>query len=186
MVATESTMMKLGTRAPDFELTDTVSGRKMGLEELRGAKGTLVMFICNHCPFVIHIKDGLVKLGKEYAGSGVSIVAINANDIVNYPDDSPDKMKAMAEREGYVFPYLFDETQAVARAYGAVCTPDLFLFDGDLKCAYRGQFDSSRPSNSEPVTGADVRRAMDQLIAGEAVPAEGQMPSIGCNIKWKS
>ena len=185
MVETASTMMTLGTQAPDFELTDTVSRRTVSLADVRGDKGTLVMFICNHCPFVKHIEGGLAQLSKDYANSGIGIVAINANDVANYPDDAPDKMKATAERCGYLFPYLFDETQAVARAYDAVCTPDLFLFDADLKCAYRGQFDGARPSNDTPVTGSDLRAAMDLLIEGKAVPAEGQKPSVGCNIKWK-
>jgi len=185
MAETPSAMTPLGTQAPDFELPDAVSGKSVSLNSVRGAKGTLVMFICNHCPFVKHIESGLARLGRDYADSGIGVVAINANDAVNYPDDAPDKMKATAERVGYNFPYLFDEPQTTARAYDATCTPDLFLFDGDLKCVYRGQFDGARPGNGVPVTGADLRRAMDLLIAGEPVPAEGQRPSVGCNIKWK-
>lgn len=179
-------MMELGTAAPDFTLTDTVSGREMNLSELRGEKGILIMFICNHCPFVVHIQKGLSALGKDYHDSGIGIAAISANDVADYPEDSPDKMKAAAKREGFVFPYLYDETQETARAYGAECTPDFFLFDGDLKCVYRGRFDGSRPGNPKPVTGADIRDAMDLLIAGKSVPAKSQLPSIGCNIKWKS
>ena len=158
MAATPSTMMPLGTVAPDFNLEDTVSGQRMALQDLRGAKGTLVMFICNHCPFVVHIQKELTKVGNDYKDSGVSVVAINSNDIENYPDDSPDRMKEVAEQFGYPFPYLFDATQEVARAYNAACTPDFFLFDADLKCAYRGPFDSARPGNSDPITGADLRK----------------------------
>ena len=186
MAMIQSAMMELGTGAPEFTLTDTVSGQEMRLSDLRGEKGVLIMFICNHCPFVVHIQKALSALGKDYHDSGMGIAAISANDVANYPDDSPDKMKATAKREGYTFPYLYDETQKVARAYGAECTPDFFLFDGELKCAYRGRFDDSRPGNSKPVTGADIRGAMDLLIAGESVPASPQLPSIGCSIKWKS
>ena len=185
MAVTPSAMMALGTEAPDFRLVDAVSGRSFALDDIRGTTGTLVMFICNHCPFVKHIEQSLADLGRDYAGKGIGIVAINANDADRYPDDAPDKMKATAERLEYSFPYLFDETQEVARAYGATCTPDLFLFDADLKCAYRGQLDGSRPGNGVPVTGEDMRRALDLLIAGEPVPAEGQRPSVGCSIKWK-
>ena len=185
MVLTPSTMVPLGTQAPDFNLTDAVSGRAFALDEIRGAKGTLVMFICNHCPFVKKIERGLAQLGRDYVNSGIGIAAISANDAKNYPEDAPDKMKANAERLGYVFPYLFDETQAVACAYDAVCTPDFFLFDHALKCVYRGQFDGARPNNDAPVTGEDVRCAMDLLIVGEPVPADGQRPSVGCSIKWK-
>lgn len=180
-----SKMMALGTAAPDFTLPDSVSGRSFALADIKGAQGTLVMFICNHCPYVQRIEAGLARLGRDYAGSGIGIAAISANDAVEYPDDAPPQMKATAERAGYVFPYLFDETQAVARAYDAVCTPDLFLFDGDLKCVYRGQFDGARPNNSVAVTGEDIRRAMDELLAGKPVAAEGQQPSIGCSIKWR-
>ena len=177
--------MPLGTQAPDFNLADAVSGRTFALGEIRGAKGTLVMFICNHCPFVKKIERGLAQLGMDYDDGEIGIAAISANDVDNYPEDAPDKMKANALRLGYVFPYLFDETQAVARAYDAVCTPDFFLFDNALKCVYRGQFDGARPNNEAPVTGEDVRRAMDLLIAGEPVAVDGQRPSVGCSIKWK-
>lgn len=185
MVQTPSDMIPLGTKAPDFSLVDTISGELINLSDVRGAKGTLVMFICNHCPFVVHIQDALAKLSNDYANSGIGIVAINSNDIENYPDDAPDKMKAKALELGYQFPYLFDETQAVAKAYSAQCTPDLYLFDGDLRCAYRGQFDDARPNNDVPVTGDSLRSAMDLLLEGRAVPRENQKPSIGCNIKWK-
>ena len=180
-----STMMPLGTQAPDFDLVDTVSGRNFSLNDIKGTKGTLVMFICNHCPFVKHIEQAIMQLGKDYADSGIGIVGISSNDINSHPDDGPDKMKTVAERLGYVFPYLFDETQEVARAYDAACTPDLFLFDADLKCVYRGQFDGSRPENDVPVTGEDLRGAMDLLKDGNPVPSDNQKPSIGCNIKWK-
>lgn len=184
MALTPSTMMPLGNTAPDFSLPDTISGKTLSLQQLKGTKGTLVMFICNHCPYVKHIKDALAKLGKDYQDSGISIIAINANDAVNYPDDAPDKMTAFAKQNGFVFPYLYDESQAVAKAYAAACTPDLFLFDASLKCVYRGQFDDSRPGNDIPVTGKDLRAAMDAVLAGKTVDAK-QTPSIGCNIKWK-
>lgn len=189
MALTPSTMMPLGTIAPDFTLPDLnsrecVSSKTLGLQQLKGKKGTLVMFICNHCPYVKHIKDALGLLGKDYQDSGIALIAINANDAANYPDDAPDKMTLFAKQNGFVFPYLYDESQAVAKAYGAACTPDLFLFDGDLRCVYRGQFDDSRPGNDIPVTGKDLRAAMDCLIAGKAIDAR-QIPSIGCNIKWK-
>lgn len=184
MALTPSTMMPLGTPAPDFTLPDTISGKALGLQQLKGKKGTLVMFICNHCPYVKHIKDALGKLGKDYKDSGISIIAINANDAANYPDDAPDKMTVFAKQNGFVFPYLHDESQNVAKSYGAACTPDLFLFDGNLKCVYRGQFDDSRPGNDIPVSGKDLRSAMDNLLAGKNISAN-QAPSIGCNIKWK-
>jgi thiol-disulfide isomerase/thioredoxin len=185
MALTPSTMMPLGTQAPDFALLDTISGKTLSLQQLKGSKGTLVMFICNHCPYVKHIKDALAKLGKDYQNSSISIIAINANDAQNYPDDAPDKMTVFAKQNGFVFPYLHDESQNVAKSYGAACTPDLFLFDGNLKCVYRGQFDDSRPGNNIPVTGKDLRTAMDQLIAGKSIDSK-QTPSIGCNIKWKA
>lgn len=185
MALTPSTMMPLGTTAPDFTLPDTVSGKTLGLQQLKGAKGTLVMFICNHCPYVKHIKDALAKLGKDYQNSGISIIAINANDALNYPDDAPDKMTVFAKQNAFVFPYLHDDSQRVAKAYDAACTPDLFLFDGHLKCVYRGQFDDSRPGNDIPVTGKDLRGAMDNLLTGKMINAK-QTPSMGCNIKWKA
>jgi peroxiredoxin len=183
MVKTASTMLPLGTTAPDFSLPN-VDGRMISLSDCRGSKGTLVAFICNHCPFVIHIRSEFARFAREYQAKGIGIVAINSNDSTMYPDDAPDKMAAEAAAAGYVFPYLFDETQSVAKSYRAACTPDLFLFDAALRLVYRGQFDSSRPSNNIPVTGSDLRAACDAVIAGQPI-AEGQRPSIGCNIKWK-
>jgi peroxiredoxin len=185
MALTESTMaLELGTEAPDFALTDVVTGKTVRRDDLRGQKGLLVMFICTHCPFVKHVEKGLAALGMDYDGEPVSIVAISSNDAEMYPEDGPEGLKQQAELMGFRFPYLYDETQAVARAYDAACTPDFFLFDGDLKLVYRGQFDASRPGNGIPVTGEDLRAALDAVLAGKAVPVE-QHPSIGCNIKWK-
>jgi peroxiredoxin len=185
MALTESTMeLELGAEAPDFALTDVVSGKTVRRDDFRGQKGLLVMFICTHCPFVKHVEKGLAALGMDYDGEPVSIVAVSSNDAVTYPDDAPAGLKQQAETMGFRFPYLYDETQDVARAYHAACTPDLFLFDGDLKLVYRGQFDASRPGNGVPVTGQDLRAAMDAVIAGESVPMD-QRPSVGCNIKWK-
>ncbi|MDT0618058.1 thioredoxin family protein [Salinisphaera sp. P385] len=186
MARTDSMMMPLGTPAPDFTLPDTVSGRSLSLADVAGEKATLVMFICNHCPYVIHVNDELIRLAHDYQPQGVGFVAISSNDVDNYPDDAPDRMTEVARQLGYPFPYLYDETQEVAKAYDAVCTPDFFLFDGDLKCAYRGQLDKSRPKNGEPVTGADMRAALDAVIAGEIIPDDVQVPSQGCNIKWKA
>ena len=183
-MAIESNMLPLGTRAPEFTLLDTVSGENMSLRDLKSEKATLVMFICNHCPYVIHVNKGLVQLANDYLTKGVSLIAISSNDVANYPQDSPDKMKLVAAKEGYPFPYLYDETQEVAKNYMAACTPDFFLFDGELKLKYRGQMDDSRPSNGLPVTGEDLRKAIDQILAGEKV-SEIQIPSIGCGIKWK-
>lgn len=171
--------------APDFSLSDAAGGRKFSLRDIRGDKGTLIMFICNHCPFVKCIEMQLAQLGRDYAGKPIGIAAISANDAENYPEDAPDKMRETAKRLGYAFPYLYDETQKTAREYGAVCTPDFFLFDGELKCAYRGQLDGARPGNNIPATGEDLRRAMDLLLADKSVPAANQLPSIGCSIKWK-
>jgi peroxiredoxin len=185
MALTESTMeLKLGAEAPDFALTDVVTGRTVRREDFRGQKGLLVMFICTHCPYVKHVEKGLAALGMDYDGEPVSIVAISSNDADTYPDDAPAGLKKQAETMGFRFPYLYDETQEVARAYRAACTPDFFLFDGDLKLVYRGQFDGSRPGSGVPVTGQDLRAAMDALIEGKPVAVE-QKPSIGCNIKWK-
>ena len=185
MAATESNMMPLGTKAPDFNLPDTISGTNKTLKALKSDKATVIMFICNHCPFVKHVQIGLVKLANDYIPEGVSFVAINSNDVKNYPDDSPERMKEVAKQFGYPFPYLYDESQDIARAYGAACTPDFYIFDKDLKCVYRGQMDDSRPSNEIPVTGNDIRAALDAILAGNPV-SEDQKPSIGCNIKWKS
>jgi peroxiredoxin len=184
MSAVNSTMLELGTKAPKFSLTDTVTGKNVQLKDFRGNKALLVMFISNHCPYVKNIKEGITEYAKDYLPKGVGIVAISSNDIENYPDDSPEKMKEDAEKYGYPFPYLYDETQEVAKAYKAACTPDLFLFVEKQELVYRGQFDSSRPSNDEPVTGEDLRKATDKVLSGEEVP-EDQTPSIGCNIKWK-
>lgn len=184
MAATPSTMMPLGTIAPSFNLLDTVSGNTNSLSELKGKKATLVMFICNHCPYVLHINDELVRIANEYQPKGVSFVAISSNDVENYPQDSPELMKVQAEKVGYTFPYLFDESQEVAKAYNAACTPDLFLFDEEIKCVYRGQLDNSRPNTDIPITGKDLRTALEALLSGTEIPDE-QRPSIGCNIKWK-
>ncbi len=182
MVDTLSTMLPLGTPAPDFSLTDTVTGDTVSTSDCDG-KALVVMFICNHCPFVIHIQSGLVQFANDYRDADVSIVGISANDAVNYPGDAPDKLAAMARSQGYAFPYLFDETQEVAKSYTAACTPDFFVFDETRSLVYRGQFDDSRPSNSIPVTGNDLRAAVDAVLDGRDVPP-GQKPSIGCNIKW--
>ncbi|GAC1624015.1 MAG: thioredoxin family protein [Nevskia sp.] len=184
MALTPSNMLPLGTCAPDFTLPDTVSGRPLSLAALKSERATLLMFICNHCPYVKHVLDGLVQLGRDYGAKGVSLIAISSNDAANYPDDAPGPMAALARRAGFPFPYLHDETQAVAKAYQAACTPDFFLFDGGLKLVYRGQFDDSRPGNGRPVTGADLRAALDALLAGRAIGAD-QIASVGCNIKWK-
>ena len=184
MARTESSMMTLGTEAPDFRLEDVVSGRKFTPQEARGEHGLLVMFLCRHCPFVKHLDRGLSQLGHDYQDKGVGIVAIGSNDADVYPEDSPASLKEQATEQGFSFPYLYDESQDVARAYGAQCTPDFFLFDKDLRLAYRGQFDSSRPGNGVPVTGKDLRTAIDALINGQPVSAD-QRPSVGCSIKWK-
>jgi len=184
MVRTPSTqMLALGAAAPDFALPDAISGRTVRLADLKG-KPLVVAFICNHCPFVKHVRDGLAAFGREYAARGLAFVAINSNDITDHPDDSPAKMKDEARAAGYVFPYLFDETQSVAQNYKAACTPDFFVFDKAHKLAYRGQFDGSRPGNDVPVTGEDLRAAADAVLAGRPVKGE-QRPSLGCNIKWK-
>jgi peroxiredoxin len=184
MAAVPSTMLELGTPAPDFRLPDTVSGRTVASDDFRDAPALLVMFICNHCPYVKHVRHELARIGREYGERGVAIVAINANDADRYPQDGPEAMRQEAETIGYPFPYLFDETQDVARAYRAACTPDFYLFDGDRELVYRGQLDDSRPSNGIPVTGRDLRAALDAVLAGEPAREE-QIPSIGCNIKWK-
>ena len=185
MVKTLSSMIPLGTTAPEFILLNPVTGQKESLQSHRGQVGTLIMFICNHCPFVKHISSELARLGQEYPAQGISVIAINANDVDTYPDDSPDNMVKEAQANGYAFPYLFDETQQVARAYHAECTPDFFVFDADLACVYRGQLDDSRPGNNIAVTGHDLRTALDALIQGGEVNEE-QKPSMGCNIKWKN
>lgn len=184
MAETPSSMLPLGTRAPAFTLPDTVSGRSVSLADFAGKKALLVMFLCNHCPFVKHVRSQLAALGRDYGEKGVGVVAISSNDAVNYPQDGPVKMKEEAKSAGYNFPYLYDESQAVARAYRAACTPDFFLFGADRALVYRGQLDDSRPSNGIPVTGKDLRAALDAALAGKP-PLATQRPSIGCNIKWK-
>lgn len=177
-------MLPLGTTAPDFRLPDT-SEKTVSPGDFKNAKALLVLFICNHCPYVKHIREGLAQLGGDYQPKGVAIVAINSNDVDTYPADSPAKMKDEVKSAGYAFPYLFDETQNVAKLYRAACTPDIFLFDGAQKLVYRGQFDDSRPGNGKPVTGKDLRAALDAVLAREPV-SQDQKPSMGCNIKWKS
>jgi peroxiredoxin len=182
-MAVESTMLSLGTGAPDFQLTDTVSGKQVALSDLT-AKALVVMFICNHCPYVKHVQAGLVEFGKDYEDADVDIVAISANDRDAYPDDDPQELAATARRLGYSFPVLYDETQDVAKAYTAACTPDFFLFGPDRNLVYRGRFDASRPNSGVPVTGGDLRAAVDAVLAGSEVAA-AQYPSMGCSIKWK-
>lgn len=183
MVLTPSTMLPLGTVAPDFCLPDT-KGNLISLGDFKNAPALLVMFICNHCPYVRHINHELARLTKEYRAREVAVVGINSNDIKNYPDDSPEKMAETAKTIGYTFPYLFDESQEVAKAYRAACTPDFYLFDKSRKLVYRGQMDDSRPQSGIPVTGVDLRAALDAVLEGHSVP-EDQKPSMGCNIKWK-
>jgi peroxiredoxin len=184
MPETPSTMLALGTKAPPFQLPDP-QGKLVSLDDFKNAPALLVVFMCNHCPFVKHIQSQFAELAREYQARGVAIVGINSNDVQANPDDSPEKMAEEVKQVGYTFPYLFDESQAVAKAYRAACTPDLYLFDREKLLVYRGQFDDSRPGNGRPVTGADLRSALDAVLAGHAVPA-AQKPSIGCNIKWKS
>lgn len=185
MTKTVSTMLPLETSAPEFSLTDVVSGKLIGLKSSQNAKATVIMFICNHCPYVKHINKGLTALANEYMKKGINFIAINSNDIKNYPDDSPENMKITATKESYPFPYLFDETQEVAKAYQAACTPDFYVFDSKLLLVYRGQFDDSRPGNEIPVTGNTIRTVLDCLLKEETINIE-QKPSLGCNIKWKS
>lgn len=176
-------MPPLGMPAPDFRLPDT-NGRIVSLSDFKDCPALLVIFMCNHCPYVQHIRSGLAQLARDYIPRGVGIVGINSNDVERYPDDSPAKMAEEVKKAGYIFPYLFDETQEVAKAYRAACTPDFFLFDRDRRLVYRGQFDDSRPGNGIPVTGKDLRSALDAVLAGKPVPTN-QKPSMGCNIKWK-
>jgi len=183
MVEVNSTMLPLGTQAPDFRLPDT-SGKTVSLSDLKGASALLVVFICNHCPYVKHIRAGLAQLARDYQPRGVAVVGISSNDVAGYPQDGPAKMAEEAKSAGYIFPYLYDETQSVAKTYRAACTPDIYLFDKDQRLVYRGQFDDSRPGNRLPVTGKDVRAAIDAVLGGKSVAAQ-QKPSIGCNIKWK-
>ncbi len=184
MAATETLHIPLGFKAPEFSLPDTLSGRLLSYSDVRGEKATVVMFICNHCPYVIHVKEEIASIAREYTPKGIGFVAISSNDVSRYPDDAPDKMKIFAEENGFIFPYLYDESQDVARAYFAACTPDLSIFDSDDRCVYRGQLDDSRPKNDKPVTGKDLRAALDAILEGQPVNTV-QIPSIGCNIKWK-
>jgi peroxiredoxin len=184
MAATPSTMVALGTTAPPFRLPDATTHGSVGLDDFPEAGAYLVMFVCNHCPYVKHVRGELAALGRDYGARGVAVLAISANDVTTHPDDRPEKMAAEAAAAGYTFPYLYDETQEVARAYHAACTPDFFLFDAERKLVYRGQLDDSRPGNGKPVTGADLRAALDAVLAGQPVSTQ-QTPSIGCNIKWK-
>ncbi len=185
MALTPSKMIPLGTTAPEFELPDTVSETRLRLADLKSDRATVIMFICNHCPYVQYVRQQLIRVARDYAPRGVAFVAISSNDAENYPDDAPEQMKRVAEELGYPFPFLYDESQEVARAYGAACTPDIFVFDGKLKLVYRGQLDDARPGNDVPVTGRDLRDALDRLLEGEPVSSD-QKPSTGCNIKWKT
>ena len=184
MAFTESSMLPLGTVAPDFTLPDTVSGKDISLKDIQSDKANLIMFICNHCPYVIHVEEELARLAKDYQAKGVNVVAISSNNVEKYPADSPEKMTDYAAKNGFSFPYLYDESQEVARAYDAACTPDFYVFDGEMKLAYRGRLDDSRPNSDTPLTGKDLRAALDAVLAGETV-SEVQYPSGGCGIKWK-
>jgi peroxiredoxin len=185
MARTPSNMLPLGTHAPDFKLLDTVSGDTLSVHQIHSDQGTVVMFICNHCPFVKHVFSGIVELANNYQSKGFGFVAISSNDVENYPDDSPELMAKVAQEESFSFPYLYDETQQVARAYDAACTPDFYIFDKNQKLVYRGQLDDSRPENGIPVTGKDMRSALDSILNHTEISAT-QKPSIGCNIKWKN
>lgn len=185
MSLTASTMLELGTQAPDFQLPDTVSGQTISLDRFVDKTALLVIFMCAHCPFVQHVKDEIARIDRDYSDKGLGIVAISANSVETHPDDAPDKLKAMAQEMGFSFPFCYDETQETAKAYTAACTPDFFLFDRDRKLAYRGQLDDSRPGNDKPVNGKDLRSAIDAVLDGRPVEAN-QKPSMGCNIKWKA
>ena len=185
MALTQSAMIELGTSAPDFSLPDVVSGEQVTLSDFKDQKALVLMFICRHCPFVRHVQEQLARLGRDYARKPVAFVAISANDATAYPNDAPERLREQAEELGFSFPYCYDESQEVARAYGATCTPDFYVFDEERKLVYRGQLDDSRPGNNTPVTGRDLRAAIDAVLAG-IPPAALQKPSIGCNIKWKS
>lgn len=185
MALVPSTMLPLGTPAPDFALPEPGTGRTVSLADFDGAPALLVAFLCNHCPYVKHIADRFAAVAADFQRDGAAVVAVNSNDVTTHPADSPANMKLEVARRGYTFPYLFDETQETAKAYRAACTPDFFLFDGDRRLAYRGQFDATRPGSSEMVTGRDLGAAMAAVLAGQAPPAE-QAPSIGCNVKWRA
>jgi peroxiredoxin len=184
MARTESNEFPIGTKAPDFTLLNTIDDKKYALEALKGEKGTVIMFICNHCPFVIHVNEQLVKLANAYKAKGINCIAISANDVDNYPQDAPNFMKQLAADMQYPFPYLYDETQEIAKAYDAACTPDFYIFDENLESVYHGQLDDSRPGNGKPVTGKDIRTSLDALLQNKPV-VENQKPSVGCGIKWK-
>lgn len=184
MTETLSQMLPLGTRAADFNLLDVVTHQMVSLQNVKSDVATVIMFICNHCPYVRHIQHHLVDVANQYQAKGIQFVAINSNDIKKYPTDSPEKMAEQAIQHGFSFPYLYDETQAVAKAYQAACTPDFFIFDRDLKCVYRGRFDNASPGNLNPVTGKDLINALENILNGKAVSTD-QKPSMGCNIKWK-
>ncbi|TWO34347.1 thioredoxin family protein [Seonamhaeicola sediminis] len=184
MARTPSNMLPLGTKAPEFSLFDTISDASISFNEIQGKNGTVIMFICNHCPFVIHVNSEIISIAKTYKDKGIGFAAISSNDVVNYPQDSPENMKAHAKNEGYPFPYLYDESQEIAKAYDAACTPDFYVFNSNDKLVYRGQLDDSRPDNGKPLNGADLRNALDCLIE-EKENTLLQKPSIGCNIKWK-
>jgi len=185
MAATPSNMLPLGTQAPDFKLYDTVSGKYLTYKDVKGEKGTVVMFICNHCPYVLHVNGQIVDIANTYMPKGIGFVAISSNDVENYPEDSPELMTKQAKKVGYRFPYLYDETQKTAEAYQAACTPDFYVFDAEGKLVYRGRMDASTPKNNEPNDGKELRKALDYLLEGKMIPDEEQKPSIGCNIKWK-
>lgn len=184
MAATPSTMLPLGTRIPDFSLPNAVDGREVSPKDNEGSVALVVMFICNHCPFVKHVLQELGALARDYLPKRIGFMAINSNDVLAYPDDAPERMKELAQAEGWSFPFVYDETQEVAKAFQAACTPDFYVFDAQHKLVYRGQLDDSRPGNGVPVTGRDIRAALDAIIAGRDVPKD-QKPSIGCNIKWR-
>ena len=184
MALTPSTMLALGTPAPDFDLPDVTTGRRVTLASFAGQPALLVMFICRHCPYVVHVQEELARIGRDYAPRGLGIAAISANNVATHPGDGPEHLKAQAREQGFAFPYLYDEAQTVARAYTAACTPDFFLFDASRRLVYRGQLDDSRPGSGRPVTGRELRAAIDAVLAGRPVPPD-QMPSMGCNIKWK-
>lgn len=184
MALTKTKPLELGFEAPDFVLPDVVSGREMTFEDIRGVKGTLIMFICNHCPYVIHVREELIRLARDYQERGIGFAAISSNDAERYPEDGPERMRVIASDMDFPFPYLYDESQKVAKRYHAVCTPDFALFDGSGHCAYRGRLDEARPGNDRPVTGADMRAALDAVLNGDMIEWQ-QEPSMGCSIKWK-
>ena len=185
MAVTPTTSIPLGFKAPDFELPNVIDGNNLSLNDLSHEKGLVVMFICNHCPYVIHVREELVRIAQDYLSKGIGFVAISSNDVKNYPEDGPEEMKELAEKMSFPFPYLYDESQDVAKAYDAACTPDFSVFDANLQCIYRGRMDGSTPGNHVPVTGEDLKAVLDDLLAGNEITKD-QKPSMGCNIKWKS